>query len=198
MQSLGQNQWLFCFALKCLFNFFCKSFKKLHTLFFYEPIKQHLLFANLKKITNIFLVLIRLSIFYPTLGTIHKLDKWESILNQFDRKPKSRWKTRFYLYTRQNPKKGQELCIDDRPTLMHSHFDPNKRVIFLISGWLDNRFFAKWVREAVRHLLNRGDFNVIYVAWRSIKELFVAAILIKLYSEELAEFITFLKVCIFV
>lgn len=115
-------------------------------------------------------------------------------MNEFNRKPKSRWKTRFYLYSRRNPKKGQELCIDDHESLMHSHFDPNKRVIFLISGWLDNRFFAKWIREAVRHLLNRSDFNVIYVAWRSIKELFVAAILIKLYSEDLTQFIAFLKV----
>ena len=112
----------------------------------------------------------------------------------FVRKSKSRFNTRFYLYTRQNPKQGIELCIGDRESLIHSSFDPNKRVVFLISGWLDNRFFAKWVREAIQHLLNRADLNVIYVAWRSIKELFVAAILIKMYSDDLAQFISFLKV----
>lgn len=128
------------------------------------------------------------------LGTIHRPEKWESIKNAFHRKPKSRRNTRFYLYSRRNPEKGTELCIDDRESLMHSHFDPSKRVLFLISGWLDNRFFAKWVRDAIRRLLDRGDFNVIYVAWRSIKELFVAAILIKMYSDDLAQFISFLKV----
>ncbi|KAJ6216234.1 hypothetical protein RDWZM_007391 [Blomia tropicalis] len=125
--------------------------------------------------------------------TIHRPEKWEAIINEIERKPKSRRNTRFFLYTRRNREKGQEICIDDYESLLHSNFDPNKRVIFLISGWLDNRYFAKWVREAFAHLLDRDDFNVIYVAWRSIKELFVAAILIKMYSEDLAQFIDFIK-----
>ncbi len=64
----------------------------------------------------------------------------------------------------------------------------------MISGWLDNRYFAKWVRSGVNSLLTHGDYNVIYVAWKSIQELFVAAFIIKLFSEDLTHFIVFLKV----
>jgi hypothetical protein len=64
----------------------------------------------------------------------------------------------------------------------------------VISGWLDNRYFAKWVRSGVNSLLTHGDYNVIYVAWKSIQELFVAAFIIKLFSEDLTHFIVFLKV----
>lgn len=119
--------------------------------------------------------------------------KWEAVLNAFHQQPKSRANTRFYLYTRLNPSKAQELCIDDRKLLAQSNYNRKHRTILLISGWLDNRFFAKWVRQGISSLLGRGDFNVIYVAWKSINELFVAAMIIKKFSMDLADFIVFLK-----
>ncbi len=103
-------------------------------------------------------------------------------------------RTRFYLYTRKNPEKSQELTIDNEELILNSYFDPRLPIKFVISGWLDNRYFAKWVRSGINSLLTHGDYNVIYVAWKSIKELFVAAFIIKLFSEDLTHFIVFLKV----
>ena len=113
-------------------------------------------------------------------------------------KPKDARDTRFHLYTKRNPHKGQELMIGNKKSLLLSSFNPELPIKFIISGWLDNRFFAKWVRMAIQSLLLHGDYNVIYVSWRSIKELFVAAMMIKLFSADLAQFIIFLKVSIYI
>lgn len=121
-------------------------------------------------------------------------NRWEALANELSPSKYSRRYSRFYLYTRKNPANGQELCVGDVRRLRRSHFDPNRRTIFLVNGWLDNRFFAKWVRDSISLLLIRADYNVIYVGWRSINELFVAAMLIQRYSENLSHFIDFLKV----
>lgn len=131
------------------------------------------------------------------LGTIKRPDKIEAIHNLLY-KPKDARDTRFHLYTRRNPHKGQELMIGNKKSLLLSSFKPESPIKFIISGWLDNRFFAKWVRMAIQSLLLHGDYNVIYVSWRSIKELFVAAMMIKLFSADLAQFIIFLKVSIYI
>lgn len=119
--------------------------------------------------------------------------KWEAIWNELFHKPKSISSTRFFLYTRWNSNKGQELCIDDLNSIKESNFNSDKKIIFLVNGWQDNRFLAKWVRDAIKLLLMRSDSNVIYVSWRSLKELFVAAMIIRSYSNYLAKFIKFLK-----
>lgn len=132
--------------------------------------------------------------YFILTGAFFRPAKWEALMNELNRKSLSRHNTRFYLYTRHNAQTSQELCINDLQSLSTSHFDRRRRTIIMISGWFDNRFFAKWVREGIRHFLERADFNVIYVAWRSIKELFAAAKVIKRFSDELAEFLQFLKV----
>ncbi|KAH9510501.1 hypothetical protein DERF_009022 [Dermatophagoides farinae] len=48
-------------------------------------------------------------------------------------------------------------------------------------------------KNAIRLLLLRDDQNVIFVGWRSLNELFVAAMIIQSYSLYLARFINFLK-----
>jgi len=121
-------------------------------------------------------------------------EKWEAVLSFISPEPGYRDKTRFYLYTRRNAEKSQELTIDNEELLLKSSFDPRLPIKLVISGWLDNRYFAKWVRSGVNSLLIHGDYNVIYVAWKSIQELYVAAFIIKLFSEDLAQFIIFLKV----
>lgn len=120
--------------------------------------------------------------------------KWEPIWNELFPRPKSISSVRFYLYSRLNPDNGHELCIDDHESIKQSNYNPNKRTIFLINGWQDNRLFARWVRDAIRLLLLRDDQNVIFVGWRSLNELFVAAMIIQSYSLYLARFINFLKV----
>lgn len=119
--------------------------------------------------------------------------KWEPFMNELFPRAKSISDVRFYLYTRMNPDSAQELCINDMESIRQSNFDFNKRTVFLVNGWQDNRFLAKWVRDGIRLLLNRDDQNVIFVGWRSLKELFVAAMIIRSYSVYLAEFIDFLK-----
>lgn len=119
--------------------------------------------------------------------------KWEPIWNELFPRPKSISSVRFYLYSRLNPDNGHELCIDDHESIKQSNYNPNKRTIFLINGWQDNRLFARWVRDAIRLLLLRDDQNVIFVGWRSLNELFVAAMIIQSYSLYLARFINFLK-----
>ena len=120
--------------------------------------------------------------------------KWEPIWNELFPRSKSISSVRFYLYSRLNPDIGQELCINDQSSIHQSNYNPNKRTVFLINGWQDNRLFAKWVRDAIHLLLIRDDQNVIFVGWRSINELFVAAMIIQSYSLYLSRFINFLKV----
>lgn len=129
-----------------------------------------------------------------TIGIFRRPDKLEAIRDFVSPKADSNRRTRFHLYTRRNADNSQELTIGNEELLRQSWFDPRLPIKLVVNGWLDNRYVAKWVRTGVNALLSHGNYNVIYVGWKSIQELFVAAFMIKFFSEDLAQFLIFIKV----
>ncbi|XP_012058730.1 PREDICTED: pancreatic lipase-related protein 2-like [Atta cephalotes] len=73
-------------------------------------------------------------------------------------------KTTFYLYTRNNPKIGQQLIINDMDSVKKSFWNPNHPTRFITHGWHGNcDRGCTQIRDA---FLNVGDYNIILIDWR--------------------------------
>ncbi|XP_071477033.1 pancreatic lipase-related protein 2-like [Diadema antillarum] len=73
--------------------------------------------------------------------------------------------TRFFLFTRQNPNKAQEITWRDLTTVEGSNFKAKRYTKFLLHGWIENTEKPAFV-EMKDAILAAGDFNVIMVDWR--------------------------------
>lgn len=73
----------------------------------------------------------------------------------------------FFLYTRANPTKHQQLFLNDLNSLRRSNFDPKKPTKFVTHGWINSEGSDAFqlIRDAY---LKRGDFNVIAIDWSTI------------------------------
>ncbi|KAF6020902.1 hypothetical protein EB796_020817 [Bugula neritina] len=76
--------------------------------------------------------------------------------------------TQFTLFTRRNPKNGQNLKADDISTLSGSYFNADRKTKFMIHGFLESAK-ASWFQPMNDELLKNGDFNVINVDWGGIR-----------------------------
>lgn len=77
--------------------------------------------------------------------------------------------TKFELYTKRNPRRGYQMFAWNGQNLAESPFSPLLPSKFVIPGFLDGRFIAKWVRD-MRDALVRAedDYNVFVVEWTNI------------------------------
>ncbi|XP_011644471.1 pancreatic triacylglycerol lipase-like [Pogonomyrmex barbatus] len=73
----------------------------------------------------------------------------------------------FYLYTRDNPTKPEQLYVDDEDTLKKSKFDPARPTRLVTHGWINSRnsTACTLIRDAY---LQHGDYNVIVIDWSTI------------------------------
>ncbi|XP_023222291.1 pancreatic lipase-related protein 2-like [Centruroides sculpturatus] len=74
-------------------------------------------------------------------------------------------RTKFLLYTGQNPKRAQVLKAERPETIERSNFDGNRPTKFIVHGFMYSAFTTSWMRRVKDALLSVGDFNVILVDW---------------------------------
>ncbi|XP_028403781.1 pancreatic lipase-related protein 2-like [Dendronephthya gigantea] len=73
--------------------------------------------------------------------------------------------TKFYLYTRGNQKKVEQLKLDNASSITTSTFDPSRKTIFIVHGFAHHSQ-KPWVIRMKNELLKRYLCNVICVDWR--------------------------------
>uniref|UniRef100_UPI00398F4FA0 inactive pancreatic lipase-related protein 1-like n=1 Tax=Pristiophorus japonicus TaxID=55135 RepID=UPI00398F4FA0 len=74
-------------------------------------------------------------------------------------------KTRFLLYTRQNPDYFQEISGTSPETVAISYFNVDERTVFVIHGYLENGDLS-WVMDLCKTILRVDGVNCICVDWR--------------------------------
>ncbi|XP_077498382.1 pancreatic triacylglycerol lipase-like isoform X2 [Amblyomma americanum] len=75
--------------------------------------------------------------------------------------------TRFLVYSRANPKRGDVLKWSSTPEeVAKTTFNSSWPTKMLVHGWLDTIFFASWMTEMKKAFLMVGDYNVILVDWQ--------------------------------
>lgn len=57
--------------------------------------------------------------------------------------------TKFELYTKLHPKEVHLLDIDDIDDLKETPFDPKHQTKFIVHGFIDNKFYGKWMEVSV-------------------------------------------------
>ncbi|CAH0724687.1 unnamed protein product, partial [Brenthis ino] len=85
----------------------------------------------------------------------------ENAIAEFARQPNNHG---YWLYTRSNPIEAEVLVHEESEILLHSHFNLNKTIVFLIHGWLgsgDNEMNQLLTEEA-------DDVNVIVFDWSEL------------------------------
>ncbi|KAF9796884.1 hypothetical protein SFRURICE_009458 [Spodoptera frugiperda] len=98
-------------------------------------------------------------------GNPHLVDSW---LKASDLRNMARYNpdvdNEYHLYTRSNPLVSQPLVQGNNALLAASHFDPSKRTIILIHGFLGN-ILSGFNTVLVPAFILAGDVNVIVVDW---------------------------------
>ncbi|XP_030371268.1 phospholipase A1 VesT1.02-like [Scaptodrosophila lebanonensis] len=69
----------------------------------------------------------------------------------------------FYLYTKSNPTKGQEITSTSK-SIEDSHFNKDHPTRFVIHGWTQS-YTDSMNTEITSAWLSKGDFNIIVVDW---------------------------------
>ncbi|XP_003744753.1 pancreatic triacylglycerol lipase [Galendromus occidentalis] len=81
--------------------------------------------------------------------------------------PRETINTQFLFFSRESF--GEEQKIPGykikRDVLLNTKFDPARRTMIIVHGWIDNVFLGKWMTIMKDALLRNGDFNVILVDW---------------------------------
>ncbi|XP_014475796.1 PREDICTED: pancreatic lipase-related protein 2-like [Dinoponera quadriceps] len=107
------------------------------------------------------------TIFTNDYGVPHVIDVSELPLNETEvaQIASAAAKTTFHLYTRNNPKVGQELFINDLNSVKDSFWDAKRPTRFVTHGWHGNAntVACTHVRDAY---IQVGDYNVILVDWQ--------------------------------
>ncbi|XP_041477515.1 pancreatic lipase-related protein 2-like [Lytechinus variegatus] len=73
--------------------------------------------------------------------------------------------TRFFLFTRLNRHKAQEITWKDLRTIEDSNFNRTMPIKFVIHGWIENTRKSSFIKMK-NTLLDQADMNVILVDWR--------------------------------
>ncbi|XP_001198442.2 pancreatic lipase-related protein 2 [Strongylocentrotus purpuratus] len=73
--------------------------------------------------------------------------------------------TRFFLFTRLNRDKAQEITWRDVITIEESQFNGTRPTKFVIHGWIENTRKSSFIKMK-NTLLDNEDVNVIMVDWR--------------------------------
>ncbi|GBL97365.1 Pancreatic triacylglycerol lipase [Araneus ventricosus] len=73
--------------------------------------------------------------------------------------------TKFFLYSKEQPKEYDEIHPSDPEDIKDSHLNPDHRTVFIVHGFIDSRFYGKWMEEVKDNLLLHNNYNVIIVDW---------------------------------
>ena len=73
--------------------------------------------------------------------------------------------TKFFLYTRKNSKKADELNLKNISSVIESNFDPSCKTIFIVHGFAHHSQ-KPWVVKMKNELLKRYRYNIISVDWK--------------------------------
>ncbi|RWS28300.1 pancreatic triacylglycerol lipase-like protein [Leptotrombidium deliense] len=108
------------------------------------------------------------SICYPKVGCFETGGKFYHPLyrplNLTPRSPEA-LDVKFFLYTRNNWKKEEQLIAENEASIVKSNFNPNVETKFIIHGYIDNLWFGEWMRKMKDEFLIKDEYNVILVDW---------------------------------
>ncbi|XP_015903187.1 pancreatic lipase-related protein 2-like [Parasteatoda tepidariorum] len=71
--------------------------------------------------------------------------------------------TEFHLYTKKHPMEFNLVKFNDKASM--KELDITHRTVFIIHGFIDSKYYGKWMESLKDHILLSNDFNVIIVDW---------------------------------
>ncbi|KAL4719931.1 hypothetical protein ACJJTC_010294, partial [Scirpophaga incertulas] len=100
-------------------------------------------------------------------GALHLVDMWMKVS---DLSEQARYNpddhNNFHLFTRQNPTVSQPMVATSNGLLGVTNFNPRRRTIILLHGWMDS-VAGEFNSALVPAFLQAEDVNVIVVDWNS-------------------------------
>nr|ACD37364.1 pancreatic lipase 2 [Mamestra configurata] len=98
-------------------------------------------------------------------GSLHLVDLWGTVSDAAEATRYNPDRQNVYhLYTRQNPTVSQPMLIGNEGLLGINNYNPARRTVVLLHGWLDD-VTADFNRALVPAFLSAEDVNVIVVDW---------------------------------